>query len=329
MIRKIEAFTESEKEVVDRIRNMIKKMGYPDDHAGIESTCYSLISMADLISMYPSLLGNQNLGEKSRSVETLVQTLCSSRNLDLLLHTPTKAVLGRSFTIAKINFFLLLSYLCRDIKELREEEDSVHEIISMNIFAIMAEDVFISIVSDMDISATVRESAGLLLTRIWENRIFLGVNDFAPILNELWEKRKNFLPSFGTMAGVTEITSFCQKNNSLWISFLEDDEFNEDRLESLKEYLMGLTYEEILKIQSFMESEKIPVLDQTGISKILDSAGSYFMKDYNDPREIYHFYTRRKENSDFREKSLIAGPKKTIEEYIMCYLLKRNMMVQQ
>jgi len=171
---------------------MIKKMEYPDDHAWIESTRYWLISMAELISMYPSLLESQSQGDRSRSI---------------------------------------------------------HQIISMNIFAIMAEDVFISIVSDMDISVTVRESAGLLLTKIRENRIFPGVNDFAPILNELREKRKNFLPSFGTMAGVTEITGFCQKNNRLWISFFKDDEFNEDRLESLKEYLMGLTYEEILKIQ--------------------------------------------------------------------------------
>jgi hypothetical protein len=325
MIRKkIEAFTESEKMVVDRIRGKIKKMGYADDHAGVESTCYSLITMADLISTYPSILDNQSLGDNSRSVETLVRTLCSSRNLDLLLHTPTKAVLGRSFTIAKINFFLLLSYLCRDMSELCEHKADINEIISLNIFAVMAEDVFISIVSDMGIPLTVRQSAGLLLTRIWENRIFLGANDFAPILTELWEKRKTFLPAYGTMAGVSEVTTFCLRNNSLWLNFFEDDEFNDDRLESLKEYLMGLSYEEITAIQAYMKLNDIRVLDQTGIAKILDSAGAYFMKDYNDPREIYHFYTRRKENSDFREKSQIPGPKKTIEEYIMCYLLKKS-----
>lgn len=322
--KKIEAFSEIERATVDKIRNKIKEMGYGDDHAGIESTCYSLVTMADLISMYPSILDKQSLGNSSRSVETLVKTLCSSRNLDLLLDTPTKAVLGRSFTIAKINFFLLLSYLCRDISELCDEKTDINKIVALNIFSIMAEDVFISIVSDMDIQVTIRESAGLLLTRIWENRIFLGVNEFAPILTELWEKRKTFFPSYGTMAGITEITMFCQKNNSLWISFLEDDDFNDDRFESLKEYLMGLSYEEILKIQSHMDAEDIQVLDQTGIAKILDSAGSYFMNDYNDPREMYHFYTKRKENSNFREKSEIPGPKKTIEEYIMCYLLKNE-----
>lgn len=325
MIRKqIEAFSESEKLVVDRIRNKIKKMGYDEDHGSVESTCYSLTTMADLISTYPSILDSQSLGDNSRSVETLVRTLCSSRNLDLLLHTPTKAVLGRSFTIAKINFFLLLSYLCRDTSELCEHKPEINKIISLNIFAVMAEDVFISIVSDINIPITVRESAGLLLTRIWENRIFLGANDFAPILTELWERRKNFFPSYGTMAGVTEITTFCRRNNSLWLNFFEDDEFNDDRLESLKEYLMGLSFEEIRSIELYMQDHGIQVLDQTGISKILDSAGEYFMKDYNDPREIYHFYTRRKENSDFREKSQIPGPKKTIEEYIMCYLLKKS-----
>ncbi len=323
MIRKkIEAFSEPERKVVDTVRNKIKEMGYGDDHAGIESTCYSLVTMADLISTYPSILDKQSLGNSSRTVETLVKTLCSNRNLDLLLDTPTKAVLGRSFTIAKINFFLLLSYLCRDIDELCNEKKDITEMVSLNIFSIMAEDVFISIVTDMDVPITTRESAGLLLTRIWENRIFIGINEFAPILTELWEKRKTFFPSYGTMAGISEITTFCQKNSSLWIDFLQDDEFNDDRLESLKEYLMGLSYEEILKIQSHMNDKNMHVIDQTGIAKILDSAGYYFMEDYNDPREMYHFYTKRKENSNFREKSEIPGPKKTIEEYIMSYLLK-------
>ncbi len=322
MKKKIEVFREYEQSAVDNIMEELKKPGYPENHTGITDNCRSLASLADLISTYPSILDPQNLGKNSRSIETLVKTLCSSRNLDLILHIPTKAVLGKSFTIAKINFFLMLSYICRDTEELVKYYTPVNQIVSQNIFEIMSEDVFISIVSDMDITTTIRETAGLLLTRIWENRIYMGLNNFTPILTELWEKRKSFLPSFGTMVGVTEIINFCSRNNHLWISFLEDEEFNDDRLESLKEYLMGLTYEEISTIQSYMQNNSIHVLDQTGVSKILNSAGTYYMHNLSDPREMYHFYTRRKENSDFREKSSLPGPKKTIEEYIMCYLLK-------
>ena len=62
------------------------------------------------------------------------------------------------------------------------------------------------------------------------------------------------------------------------------------------------------------------------VERVLETAKSYPMRDYHDPREMYHFYARRKSNATFRKKSCMRGPKRTIEEYIICYMLKHEMI---
>lgn len=47
--------------------------------------------------------------KKFRSVDSLVHSLCNSNASDRVLQTPTRAVLGKGFLIAKIQFFSLIS----------------------------------------------------------------------------------------------------------------------------------------------------------------------------------------------------------------------------
>jgi hypothetical protein len=110
----------------------------------------------------------------------------------------------------------------------------------------MSEEVFVSIISDKSIDMEIRYRAGFFLARIWEYRIYRGMEELEPVLTDLWISRFKFTPTFGTMEGITEITAFCTQRNPLWIKFLGDVEFNDDMLDALKEYLMGLTYEEIM-----------------------------------------------------------------------------------
>ena len=297
-----------------------------EDSKVIEDTLESLYMLAESISNYPSLFNQQILGRHSRTIESLVENLCAHTGLNLLLNTPTKAILGRGFTIAKMNFFILISYICTDYINLCSGKDNIRKAISLNVFSIMAEEVFISIVSDDTLDMDIRTKAGFLLARIWEYRIYKGIEELEPVLTDLWISRQSFTPSFGTMQGISEITVFCTKGNSLWINFLEDSEFNNDTLDALKEYLMGLSYEEIIKIEDYMQSESISSFNIKDVEKVLTKSKSYPMHDYHDPREMYHFYVRRKNNANFREKSCMRGPKKTIENYLICYMLKHGMI---
>lgn len=322
----IQAFTDSEKIIISQITEMLRSTNAIEDYTRVDETHLSLLILAESISRYPSIFQDQHLGLHRRTVDTLVQNLCTHTDLNLVLNTPTKAVLGRGFTIAKINFFLLVSYLCNDNEGLCVKSDEINDIITHNVFSMMTEDVFISLVSDESLEHNIRQQAGYFLAKIWENRIYKGVEEISPVLNNLWKNRRNFTPAYGTLAGITEIAVFCSRSNPEWNRFIEDDDFTDDTLESLREYLMGLSHEEMLSIQDFMERNSIASFNRDNINEMLGRNKSYTMINYDDPREMYHFYSRRKENAVFRKKSRINGPGKTIEEYLICYMIRRGMI---
>ena len=325
-IKSIQVFNEIEEDVITKSVDLLKISGDGEQIKLVENSRRSLNLLAESISQYPSLLDQQMLGKHSRSLETLVENLCLHPGLNLLLNTPTKAVLGRAFTVAKMNFFILIYYLCTDQDGICQEKEELNKIVSLNVFSIMAEEVFISIISDKSIDRKIRQKAGFFLARIWEYRIYRGMEELEPVLTDLWISRFSFNPTFGTMEGITEITSFCSKRNPLWIDFLNDGEFSEDILDALKEYLMGLTYEEIVRIEDYMQANSISSLRMEAIDSVLQFPRSYSMTESIDPREMYHFYVKRKNNSMFRKKSCMRGPQRTIEEYIIYYMLKHGMI---
>ena len=67
-----------------------------------------------------------------RSVDSLIEMLCQKEGFDKTLHIPTKAVLGKGFLVAKINFFHMIRYLANPLPELREESIEINTIISEN-----------------------------------------------------------------------------------------------------------------------------------------------------------------------------------------------------
>jgi len=325
-MKTIQVFSDAESEIIANVKDMLRSSKGMEDIKVIEDTLISLHMIAESISHYPSLLNQQVLGKHSRTLESLVENLSTHTGLNLLLNTPTKAVLGRGFTIAKMNFFILVSYICSDYLHLCTGKDNISKVISLNVFSLMAEEVFISIISDETVDINIRTKAGFFLARIWEYRAYRGMEELEPVLTDLWISRQSFKPTFGTMQGISEITAFCADRNPLWFDFIEDSEFNDDSLDSLKEYLMGLSFEEINKVEEYMQSLSVSSFSIADIEKALGASKSYPVIDYHDPREMYHFYVRRKNNAFFRKKSLISGPKRTIEEYIICYMLKHDMI---
>ncbi len=326
MKKRIQLFNEREEIVTEELISFLEKSGNESDLKRVNSNMSALRSLAKSISKYPSLLNQQHLGSNFRTIDTLVENLCTNRDLSILLHTPTKAVLGRSFTIAKINFFLLLSYLCRDLPSICEKKTEISMIVSSNVFSVITEDVFVSIISDALIPYEIRSSAAKFLARIWDYRIYRGVKELSPILTDLWKLKKELNPSYGTMTGITEITSFCKNSHPLWSNFFEDKLFNQDKLEALKEYLMGLSHEEMKLIQSHMSENCISSLSGEDIDSVLKKPRAYVSAETDDPRDMYTFFSKRKANAEFRQKSKMEGPCRTIEEYIMCYLIDSSII---
>ncbi len=324
----IDIFNPEEEKIIELITSLLKDPSRGDDYRQMTNTISAIVKIAEAISLYPSLLDQQYPGKHSRSIETLVDNICEHKGLDLLLNTPSKALLGRQFAIAKMNFFLYLSYICSDLEHIFCTDTDIRRVVYNYIFSIMTEDVFISIISDRSISSETRRDAANHLAHIWEIRRYKGVEELSPMLIDLWRSRLVFKPSYGTMTGISEITKFCTSSNPMMIDFLAWSEFSDDVLEALREYLMGLSYREIMKVQEYMQSTTMTSITRHDIRTILGEKRSYPLRDPDDPREMYHFFARRNDNAQYRSRSGISGPKKTIEEYMVCYLIENGMIEQ-
>ncbi|HPP94952.1 MAG TPA: hypothetical protein PKX79_06200 [Spirochaetota bacterium] len=325
-MKSIQIFTEEESHITSIIKSRLQSQKNIFEYNLVDKTEKSLVKLADSISGYPSIFGEQQIGNHYRTLETLVENLCSKEDIHLLMSTPTKAILGRSFTMAKLNFFLLMSYLCKERYEICEMELNLKKIIRQNVFSILSEDVFISIISDFSLSNEIRRQAAFMLATIWENRIYHGVEKITPLLSELWEARLDFIPAYGTMVGVSEISTFIMRLNPDFIEFINDDDFSDDANKSLMEYLMELSFEELIEIQQYMTQNSQSLFKSSDIEKILKGKREYEVKNFDDPREMYNFYIRRQEKTIIRKKLNLPGPKRTIEEYIISFMLKKKII---
>ncbi len=325
-MKKIILFHKEEKRLLDQFLDILKREKRNSDRDSIEHSRNALKDLAEAISMYPPIMGKQQLGNISRSVETLIDMLCMKEDPDLILHIPTKALVGKGFLIAKINFFYMFLYLAKGIGDSREIQDVLHElkmIISNNIFTLMSEEVFLSIIEDRKNSMHIRTNAGYLLANIWEYRLDHGIREFAPILSNIWKAREQLKPAFGTLMGFTELFKLSQGLDPLWLEFIDQALSTEEETSSLEEFLFGLSFEEISRLRGFMELTERNCLSPEDIFQVIGESSAYPRYDPDDSREFYRSFRHRLINTKVRKRARLMGPKKTIEEYIICYLLSR------
>ncbi|MDY6932877.1 MAG: hypothetical protein SVZ03_01480 [Spirochaetota bacterium] len=318
---KIILFNELESSIIDKLLWHLKKNNKTDDISFVNNNRTALEEIARSISLYPSIMKEQQLGKGIRTIETLVESLCEKDELSIMLHIPTKAVLGNGYLIAKINFFSMLIYLTNEIQGLEDIAAQIKSIISNNVFTIMSEEVFLSIIEDNDIPKHIRMNAGYLLAKIWEYRLDHGVKEFAPILLNIWKAREKLMPAFGTMNGFSELLLISEQTESVWLDFFRRDSLSEKEISSLEEFIFGLSYEEMIQIRMQMERMGKSSITKQDVEEIIGKNRIYPEYKICDPREFYRSFEHRKINAKFRAKARTDGPHKTIEEYIMCYLL--------
>lgn len=320
-MKEIIVFSEEENEIIEKIQVILNSQNKKDEIAIIKNNKSSLQQLANAISLYPSILEEQYLGNTKRSAETLVFSLCREEQLDLRFHMPTKALLGNAFLIAKINFLFMLFYISSELTELMEFHEKLKLVINKIIFTLMAEEVFLSIIEDKELHRDVKIKAGYLLANIWEYRLDHGVKEFAPILTNIWRARGALTPIFGTMLGFSELFKITEYIEPAFFHFLQRDELSDEEIEAIEEFIFGLSFEETSKIREEMEKYNKYVISKNDVKGIIGTNRVYPDYDISDPRELYRSFTDRKNNARFRAKTGLKGPRKTIEEYLMSYLL--------
>lgn len=314
-------FSGEELDIIASVTDSLLSRGMNAEIEAVGNNRMALEQLGRSISFYPSILAAHRLGSSSRSVESLVETLCRDDIPDMILHIPTKAVLGRSYSIAKINFLNMLRYLVRDVPDLSPLESKVLHLIAHNVFTIMAEEVFISIIEKAASPDTLRAKAAYLLARTWEYRLDSGVREFAPILQGIWRAREKLIPNFGTMLGFSELFVISGYIEPAWFDFLQSDDIGEDEVYALEEFIFGMSHEEILALRREMEEHGKSSLSREEASGRGTKTGPLYRYSGDDPRQLYRSFRDRKINARFRSRARLTGPKRTLENYLMCFLL--------
>jgi hypothetical protein len=288
----------------------------------LEGMLSRLGRMAELVRESPSISSSWDDGAgRPFSTGSLIEQLCRVPDYDLDLHIPTKAVLGQAYLIAKINLLKALRYNVEaadaaDLGELIEAE------VAQSIYTKLAEELFVSIVTDPSAPRRVKTGAARFLFRIWEERLLIEVDDFAPVLESAWDARSKLLPVLGTMLGTHELFRlFKEARDKRFLDYFGEDDVEEEQLFAFEEFLFGLTHEEIARLRAHLTDEGRACISLDAARALLGNAEPAWTPGHDGAQALYTSYKKRRVNAAHRTLTGANGPKKTAEEYVMIAFL--------
>ena len=315
--KKIVLLKKSEEKILDELIQIIEDSEnelllefMTKNRAGLEN-------LAKAISFYPTITGITKLGTSVRNIESLITQLSNKDENDFKFNIPTKAILGKSYLIAKFNFFYSFKRLMIDIPKLKEKEKKIDRITFDIIFTIMVEEVFISIIMDDNCEEKSKKKISYLLIELWEYRLGHGMKFIDEILFKLWDARDTLIPVFGTLRGTTEMFQLFMKIDPRIANYVK----SEEETYALKEFIFGLSFEELEKINKHMEFSGQTVMSEFDILKFLKKDLIKLCSKDHGPKEFYSFFLQRKNNARHRKFSNLTGPKRTLEEIIIKKLI--------
>ena len=323
----IVVFTDRQKNLVDRLSSNLRET---DDrhYEYFEKRLEHLRSLAAAIAKFPSLLERTNLTSGTRTPQSLIDSLINSkRDGDTTLQLPSKATLGKGFLVAKLHTFSSLEKLAKasgiDEKIVRALHD---ETVSM-MFLLLAEDVYLSLIRDASLAMDSRRQLANSLLLLWEHRADQNISDISPVLQSVWKARSRLAPAFGTMMGTSELIMISFQLDEQWSEFIKTKLGIPDVNQCMEEFLFGLSYEQISKLKAILREKGIAAIGRDEVSKYLgEDVTTDVSEDY---RDFFQQYSVRRDNARARRRLGIEGPKKTLEDYFINFVMEKNREKQE
>jgi hypothetical protein len=283
-----------------------------------------LHGIAELLTESPSIASSWRArGGKGSSDESLIELLCRVPDYDVDLHLPTKAILGQAYLIAKINFLKGLGYALESLDTPPELSQRIALEVGQSIYSKLGEELFISIVTSPDAPRAAKAGAARFLFRIWDERLLVEVDDFAPILESVWQARSKVLPVLGTMLGTQEVfTLFHESSDWRFLDYFGGDDVAEEQVFAFEEFLFGLSHEDIKKLREHLRDEGKACVTMDEARALLGGARSSWMPNASGAQALYTSYKKRRVKAHYRGLTGASGPKKTAEEYVMLAFLQ-------
>ncbi len=314
-------FDAAERETVGAAMRAVEATS-PEDAAVLLANLIRLSQTAAVVRDSPPIASSLP-GRTSRpsfSSESLVDLLCRVPDYDFDLHIPTKAILGQAFLVAKINFFKALGYALDSVGGSREELDNE---LGQSIYSKLAEELFISIVSDPTALDEVKRAGARALFRIWDERLTTEIDDFAPFLESLWRARDKLRPVLGTMRGTAEMFRLIEETKDARVLDYFTEDVPSEQLQAFEEFLFGISHEEIERLRDHLVEQSVAVVSHEDARRLLGRHKESWVPT-GGPQSFYSSYKRRRVRAAYRLLTNTPGPKKTAEEYVMTAFLLRG-----
>lgn len=324
----IVVFTTYQEQLIEKLKAALVALG-SDRIDRLNDRISNVTSLAKAISLFPSLLARATTTTSVRTPMGLVEDLVSHTDSgDSMLHLPSKAILGKGFLVAKIHTFHSMTKLAKNTAMMSENDVQKYydETISM-MFNLMAEDVYLNLMKDHDIPIDLRRELATSLLILWEHRSDQTISDIAPVLQSVWAARRSLAPTFGTMMGATELLMLTFQLDDQWAAFIKEKLVELDVTQAMEEFLFGISHEQILKLKAILRDRGVKSIDRDEVSTYLNER---VKTDVNmNYRDFYMLYTVRRDNARSRRRLHLEGPKNTLEDHFIRFVMEKNHAKQQ
>lgn len=319
-------FSERERQAKRVFRERLEASTHPDKERfqGIfEAHLTRIASIQKALRAYPPVLQENKLGSRERGLGTLVELLANATDADFEMFLPMRAMLWRSLTMARLNFWRLLRYLSEEIEP---DDTDLSIIIDRRVHACvylkLVDELLTSLAMDEDIPRTIRQEVVASMTSLWDSTPSKAVQQFFPLLEAVWEARRNIFVSVGTMLGVSEIMKLLQAGCApQFVDYFSRSRMTNDEGSAFQEFLIGVTTEQITDLESFMQGSGRTCLSPEEAKQAL-GINETSDENYRVGVQAYQFHRERHLQSAARRLRSLPGPKHTAEEYMLKYFLE-------
>ena len=316
-------FTKQELDLIAQCRELLHVHDPNLAASLLDSKVEDLEMLAGIVGRSASITADLGLSSNPRSLETLAAKLIN-QGIEEVVNLPAKASLGRSYSISKLHLYGFLLKLSMEKEYLAFQEKRILSCYYAILFSLMAEDLFISIISDSRGHENWTRRATRDLIMMWEKRSNAQADSFAPRMQHLWEIRHTLVPVLGTLLGTSELFQLSFRLPPTWQDFLQERGKDKEVVYALDEFLFSLSYEQLKNLRAIMEAEGISAVSREEAHLLLKLRPSQLLEGPNandlPAIRLYRSFLRRNTLAKLRRDSDRPGPRCTLEQHLLLYL---------
>jgi len=332
-------FDPEEIRTVHRLLGAIEASDHPDRqafHRGVRDHVHRTEAVAEALAAYPMVFHETRLGERRRSLESLVEVLAGATDANFDMFIPTRALVGRALLMAELNCWRMMYHVSGELETrsrvhpelsaIRAEVDRwLHDCVHVKI----TEEILGAVTMDPERPFRIRERALRYLAQIWEDRLTYRVRNFFPLLDAAWTARRRIRVSVGTLLGVSEICRLIQAGcPPEFVDYFSRPEMSEDERLAFQEFLIGVPTEELGNLERLMEETGRTSLSPEETAAALHREHDPARRPHGDDRhpgvQAYELFRERYLQAAARRMKHLGGPLRTAEEYLMHYFLGKQ-----